>query len=90
MDMTDAAVTAAVKLSDRYITGRFLPDKAIDIMDEAGARARIKAMKMELEDERLRRREAERRAAGARGMPPDKWEMYIPSELGCGDGGSSL
>jgi len=44
MDLTDEAVTTAVKLSDRYITGRFLPDKAIDIMDEAGARARIKAM----------------------------------------------
>ena len=44
MDLTDDAVTAAVKFSDRYITGRFLPDKAIDIMDEAGARARIKAM----------------------------------------------
>ena len=44
MELTDDAVTAAVKLSDRYITGRFLPDKAIDIMDEAGARARIKAM----------------------------------------------
>src|SRR5438132_5138580 len=35
---------AAVRLSDRYITGRFLPDKAIDVMDEAGARARINAM----------------------------------------------
>ncbi|MEO5718391.1 MAG: ATP-dependent Clp protease ATP-binding subunit, partial [Chthoniobacterales bacterium] len=34
----------AVKLSERYITGRFLPDKAIDVMDEAGARARINAM----------------------------------------------
>ena len=33
-----------MKLSDRYITGRFLPDKAIDVMDEAGARARINAM----------------------------------------------
>ncbi|HJN81718.1 MAG TPA: ATP-dependent Clp protease ATP-binding subunit, partial [Verrucomicrobiota bacterium] len=44
MELTDVAVEAAVKLSDRYITGRFLPDKAIDIMDEAGARARIKAM----------------------------------------------
>ena len=44
MELTDAAVMAAVRLSDRYITGRFLPDKAIDIMDEAGARARIKAM----------------------------------------------
>ncbi|MBE6379819.1 MAG: ATP-dependent Clp protease ATP-binding subunit [Lentisphaerae bacterium] len=38
---TDEALTAAVKLSDRYISGRFLPDKAIDIMDEAGAAARI-------------------------------------------------
>ena len=42
--LTDAAVDAAVKLSDRYITGRFLPDKAIDVMDEAGSRARIGAM----------------------------------------------
>jgi ATP-dependent Clp protease ATP-binding subunit ClpC len=33
-----------VKLSDRYLTGRFLPDKAIDVMDEAGARARISTM----------------------------------------------
>ena len=38
---TDGALSAAVKLSDRYISGRFLPDKAIDVMDEAGARARI-------------------------------------------------
>jgi len=43
-EITDCAVDAAVKLSDRYITGRFLPDKAIDVMDEAGARARITAM----------------------------------------------
>ena len=39
---TDAALAAAVKLSERYISGRFLPDKAIDVMDEAGARARIR------------------------------------------------
>src|SRR5436309_6929769 len=43
-EMTDAALESAVKLSERYITGRFLPDKAIDVMDEAGSRARIKAM----------------------------------------------
>jgi ATP-dependent Clp protease ATP-binding subunit ClpC len=43
-EMTDAALDAAVKLSERYITGRFLPDKAIDVMDEAGSRARIGAM----------------------------------------------
>src|SRR6516225_3745857 len=42
--LTDEALEAAVRLSDRYITGRFLPDKAIDVMDEAGARARINAM----------------------------------------------
>ncbi len=42
--ITDTALEAAAKLSDRYLTGRFLPDKAIDIMDEAGSRARIGAM----------------------------------------------
>ncbi len=42
--LTDDALEQAVKLSDRYLTGRFLPDKAIDVMDEAGARARIGAM----------------------------------------------
>ena len=42
--LTDEALEQAVKLSDRYIPSRFLPDKAIDVMDEAGARARIGAM----------------------------------------------
>jgi len=41
---TDKSLEAAAKLSDRYITGRFLPDKAIDVMDEAGSRARIAAL----------------------------------------------
>lgn len=41
---TDAAVKSAVYLSDRYIAGRFLPDKAIDLIDEAGAKARIAMM----------------------------------------------
>src|SRR4030095_3350756 len=43
-EITDAAVDAAVKFSDRYITDRYLPDKAIDLMDEARAGARIGAM----------------------------------------------
>jgi len=43
-DITDEAVVSSVKLSDRYITTRYLPDKAIDVMDEAGSRARIKTM----------------------------------------------
>jgi ATP-dependent Clp protease ATP-binding subunit ClpC len=38
---TDSALEAAAKLSDRYISGRFLPDKAIDLIDEAGARSRL-------------------------------------------------
>ncbi|MEI7821455.1 MAG: ATP-dependent Clp protease ATP-binding subunit [Verrucomicrobiota bacterium] len=42
--ITDEALQAAAELSDRYLTGRFLPDKAIDVMDEAGARARITSM----------------------------------------------
>ncbi|MFH1621666.1 MAG: ATP-dependent Clp protease ATP-binding subunit [Candidatus Omnitrophota bacterium] len=41
VEFTDEAIEAAAKLSDRYISGRFLPDKAIDIIDEAGARARL-------------------------------------------------
>ncbi len=42
--ITDAAIEAAVKHSERYISGRFLPDKAIDVIDEAGSRARISTM----------------------------------------------
>ncbi len=57
----DEALEAAAKLTDRYLTGRFLPDKAIDVMDEAGSRARIAAMSrppnvkdVEIEIERIR------------------------------------
>ncbi|HMO27110.1 MAG TPA: ATP-dependent Clp protease ATP-binding subunit, partial [Tepidisphaeraceae bacterium] len=42
--ITDAALEAAVELSERYISGRFLPDKAIDVLDEAGARIRLRSM----------------------------------------------
>ena len=58
-EFTDKAIEASVRLSDRYITDRFLPDKAIDVMDEAGSRARIgtmtrppeiKTMEAEIED----------------------------------------
>jgi ATP-dependent Clp protease ATP-binding subunit ClpC len=41
---TEKAIESAVKLSDRYIVGRFLPDKAIDVLDEAGSRARINSL----------------------------------------------
>ncbi|MCC5834893.1 MAG: ATP-dependent Clp protease ATP-binding subunit [Opitutales bacterium] len=52
VQFTDAALELAVRLSDRYITARFLPDKAIDVLDESGARARIKSLNRppEIED----------------------------------------
>lgn len=64
---TDEALQAAVTLSDRYIQDRFLPDKAIDVLDEAGARMRIRNMTLpkelrELDDE-LRKLRSEKDAA---------------------------
>ena len=52
VSFTDKALVAAAKLSDRYVTGRYLPDKAIDAVDEAGARARMDSLKRppEIED----------------------------------------
>ena len=44
VSITDGALVAAASLSDRYINDRFLPDKAVDLIDEAGARMRIKRM----------------------------------------------
>lgn len=45
--ITDEAITAAVKLSKRYLPSRFLPDKAIDLIDEAGSRLKLSAKEME-------------------------------------------
>ena len=44
VQILDAALESAVEMSDRYITGRALPDKAIDVIDEAGARIRLRSM----------------------------------------------
>src|SRR5207244_4778174 len=44
VSITDAALVAAAGLADRYISDRFLPDKAIDLIDEAGSRMRIRRM----------------------------------------------
>ncbi len=66
-EFTDKAIEASVKLSDRYIPDRFLPDKAIDLMDEAGSRARIgtmtrpqevKDIEVEIEDIKVRKERA--------------------------------
>ena len=54
--ITDDAVIAAVELSARYITDRFLPDKAIDLMDEAAAKLRIELNSMPVELDEVQRR----------------------------------
>ena len=72
VQITDEAIQMAVNLSERYISGRFLPDKAIDVIDEAGARVRLRAMtrppdvtQIEQEMERLNQEKEESVAASA-------------------------
>lgn len=64
--ITDNAIVAAAKLSDRYLTERFLPDKAIDLIDEAASKIRIEIDSMPLEidelDRKVRRLEIEKEA----------------------------
>ncbi|RME93582.1 MAG: AAA family ATPase, partial [Bacteroidetes bacterium] len=66
VSITDAAIVAAVQLSTRYITDRFLPDKAIDLIDEAAARLRLEmnSMPEELDEveRKIRQLEIEREA----------------------------
>ena len=68
---TDEALEAAAKLSDRYITGRFLPDKAIDLIDEAGSRARLNTLITPPEIKQLEEK--------VEGLRKEK-EMYIKSQ----------
>ena len=76
--ITDQALVAAANLADRYISDRFLPDKAIDLIDEAGSRLRIRRMQTppdyrEIENELVRGRQQEegrRRVPGLRGGRP--------------------
>jgi ATP-dependent Clp protease ATP-binding subunit ClpB len=64
--ITDAALVAAAKLSDRYLTERFLPDKAIDLIDEATSRLKIeldsKPTEIDVLDRRIKQLEIERAA----------------------------
>ena len=69
VQITDEALKAAVELSDRYISSRCLPDKAIDVIDEAGARIRLKAMTRPPDlkdiDEQIEKLNAEKESAVA-------------------------
>src|SRR5437868_14051598 len=56
VEITDAAIVAAATLSHRYISDRFLPDKAIDLIDEAASRLRIELTSMPQEIDQLQRR----------------------------------
>ncbi len=64
--ITDGAIVAAAELSHRYITDRFLPDKAIDLIDEAASKLRLEidSMPEELDtiDRKIRQLEIERQA----------------------------
>ena len=64
---TDEALEAAISLSDRYVQDRYLPDKAIDVIDEAGARMRIRNMAIPADvhalDEKIRKLRAEKEEA---------------------------
>ncbi|MDP7018476.1 MAG: ATP-dependent Clp protease ATP-binding subunit, partial [Pirellulaceae bacterium] len=87
VQITDDAVVAAVEMSERYVTARCLPDKAIDVIDEAGARVRLRAMtrppnlkEIDEEVERLNKQKEEavanqdfERAAALRDQA-DKWK----------------
>ncbi len=74
--ITDGAIIAAAKLSDRYITDRFLPDKAIDLIDEAASRLRIEIDSVPIEidslDRRIRQLEIERQALKKEEDPESK------------------
>ena len=85
--ITDDAVIAAAKLSDRYIGGRFLPDKAIDLIDEAGSRLRIEIDSLPQEIDEVERRrvqlEIERQALQEEtDGPARERRRVIEAELG--------
>ena len=85
MRITDSALVAAATLSDRYITSRFLPDKAIDLVDEAASRLRmeIDSRPVEVDEvERLvRRLEIEEMALEKKRtlLPRIGWRSCVPN-----------
>jgi ATP-dependent Clp protease ATP-binding subunit ClpC len=72
--ITDQALVAAANLADRYISDRFLPDKAIDLIDEAGSRLRIKRMQTPPDLRDLEVRLAEVQEAKRRAVEDQKFE----------------
>ena len=82
----DAALVAAAVLSDRYLTGRFLPDKAIDLMDESASRLRIEIDSLPTEidvvERRVRQLEIEKVALGKETDPASRDRLeHLDAEL---------
>ncbi|MCA1808875.1 MAG: ATP-dependent Clp protease ATP-binding subunit, partial [Lentisphaerae bacterium] len=71
---SDGALETAARLADRYITGRYLPDKAIDVLDEAGARMRLSTMSRPLNIRRQEKRIAELKAAKETAIEAQQFE----------------
>lgn len=71
---TDNAIKAAVSLSDRYLSGRYLPDKAIDLLDEAGAKARVASMLQPEDISRYERQIEETKAAKEEAISKQEYE----------------
>jgi ATP-dependent Clp protease ATP-binding subunit ClpC len=71
----DAALGAAVELSDRYITDRFLPDKAIDLIDQAGARVRLRTKTPGMDRRELERRAEELRRDRDQAVASENYEQ---------------
>lgn len=80
MTITDEAVEAAVRLSARYINDRFLPDKAIDLMDEAAAKVRLHVGGDPREAAELRREIAESQETLERHFPAESLEQAREAE----------
>ena len=72
---TDEALAAAVELSDRYITDRFLPDKAIDLIDQAGARVRLRTKTPGVDLRNLERRVEELRRDKDQAVTSEEYEQ---------------
>jgi ATP-dependent Clp protease ATP-binding subunit ClpC len=96
--ITEEAIVAAAELSDRYITDRFLPDKAIDLVDQASARVRLRSKTKpvdtrELEDEirRLKREKDQAVSAEDYGRAQDLKSQIQESQdrLGASRGGGN-
>ena len=83
--ITDSAIISAATLSHRYITDRFLPDKAIDLIDEAAARVRIENDSLPSELDEIRRKimqlEIEREAVKKKPIRPPERRDRLEEQL---------